>query len=219
MTKVRTRSVTRSEFDLRQRSGLYFGLKSKLLFCPRGRLVCAANLPECKPLRSILYTRHQAWQCLWKSQAIVFYLPSCRSRKLGNEANAYLGAWLQWRQESQEKWQLPWGLLNVHGGLIPLLCPPWMGPGSMKEDSSSVFHDHVVRWRTGRAGRSHRVSSSAAGLWGESGHLGSPGLGMPFAPKDWVEWAAPLAGSQKVVFVKMSQIPDSGPQGVTSGTG
>lgn len=45
----------------------------------------------------------------------------------------------------------------------------------------------MVRWRMEGADRAYRVSANVAGLWGESGHLGSLGLGMPFAPKDQAE--------------------------------
>lgn len=76
-------------------------------------------------------------------------------------------------------------MLGVHSGLMPLPCPLWMGPGSMEVDSSScVARGLLVMWRTERAGRAFEVSANVAGLWGESGHLGSLGFSMPFAPKD-----------------------------------
>lgn len=67
-----------------------------------------------------------------------------------------------------------------------------------------------------KGGRASQDSASVAGPWRGAERFGSPGLGMPLAPEDWTEWEH-LQQGQKVLFVRTSQVPCSGPQGVTSG--
>lgn len=75
VSRVRTQSVNGSKFDLRLRSGLCFESRSKLILCPRVRVVHAANSQEFTTFWLTLWARPCASQCLWKCQDIVFSLP------------------------------------------------------------------------------------------------------------------------------------------------
>ena len=67
-----------------------------------------------------------------------------------------------------------------------------------------------------KGGRASQDSASVAGPRCGSERLGRPGLVMPLAPEDWTEWEH-LQQGQKVLFVRTSQVPSSGPRGLASG--
>lgn len=82
-SRVRTRSVDGSKFDLRLRSGLCLESRSKPILCPRARGVHVANSQEFTTFWLTLWARPCASQCLWECQNVVFSLPSCESKWQG----------------------------------------------------------------------------------------------------------------------------------------
>ena len=140
-----------------ERPELYLEPRSKLVFLSKGQSGTCSKFLGVETFKV---------NPVCQTPGLAMPLEISRSKKLSNKANAYLGGITSVKVRDLVGVVTPWGMLRAHSSLITSTMPLWVGPGSMKVDSSScVAWSGHVRWRTERTCRAHRVSANVAGLW------------------------------------------------------